>query len=782
MTEAKKTRKKAAPKKDQELALNQKFLGEFKELLNNVNSRSDITGLYAAVSGWHDNNTLHNIYNDFGYPTSLKFENYFSMYDRFGPAKAVVDTVVNLCWLNAPKIQSKSERFEREVKALIKQTNLWNRVKGLDKRQRVGRYAGMLVEIKDGKRLDTEMTAQTSLKQIKNLKPIYEGQLRVQHIDQDEKSDEYGEPTLYNYNSTATGDTDKEDLKISADIHPSRLIMAAEGADDGSIFGTSVLKAPYNDLTDLQKISGAGGEGFYQNTRNAPVITADKEFKAPDTEAKRKELEEEMDGFLNKWRKKFVSKGLTFNYPNIKLDNPKEFADIAWSNIASSEGISSSELRGTQTGKLAGDKDNKSTGIKIQSRRENFLTELVHENIDWFIRYGFLEDAEYEVIWEDMTAATDDEKISVAVKMAETNSKQMQAGLKPVFSEDQIRLAAGHDPLEEEIEMLPKPPPPEDDFTNKMIANLKKKPEINAEDVDSLKDDPTKTLPIRKKWSSQFNVRYKKLKGRINRILLKGDDGDVKGQFVNPITLNEFEFTNDAQSVAEFMSWLQAQIDDLIYTSNATPMDIWQNDFIDDAYLRGIKRTDAEIRALGITAKQIEEARAAAIVGTATPSLASGVGVGIGTKAMPIHLEAIQLLYMREYQALKGVTGDMSKEIGRVLVEGVEQGLGVRDIAKLINDRVDKIGLTRSKLIARTETVRAYNIASVNEGDGLAKELGIKPMYEWVDSDDQRVRKKHRRWDKGGPYTSEEIMKKIGEPNCRCGTKLVLTDEDGNKI
>jgi hypothetical protein len=202
---------------------------------------------------------------------------------------------------------------------------------------------------------------------------------------------------------------------------------------------------------DLRKISGSGGEGFYQNTRSAPVITTKDGFKAPSDKEGKAALEKEIDDFLGKWQKKFVSQGLEFNYPNIKLDNPKEFADISWSNISAGSKLPSDEIRGTQTGVLAGDKNSKSTLRRMNSRRENFLNELVTDVIDWMILYRVLPASTFEIVWDDLLSSSDDEKLTLGDKMASINEKSFRAGLSAVFSEDEIREASGYEELDFEI-------------------------------------------------------------------------------------------------------------------------------------------------------------------------------------------------------------------------------------------------------------------------------------------------------------------------------------------
>jgi len=427
-------------KKEKDIRLNNKYQKELKDLLIKINANNNTRSVYAQMSGGYDNSdTIHNIYNDFGYPDQLQFSNYWNMYRRFGVASAVVNIPPNLSWLKPPSIES-SDRFEREFEELVKNTNLWNRLKGLDKRQRIGRYAGLFVEVADGLMPEEEIGMLNSISQIVNLKPIYEGQLIVDATERNQTSPNYGQPIMYEFNPSGDGDRNRDEA-MTKKIHPSRLIIAAEGADDGSIYGISALENIYNDLMDLRKISGAGGEGFYQNTRNAPVITAQEGFKAPSTTAEKEALETEIDDFLAKWQRKFVSRGLEFNYPNIRLDSPKEFAEVIWNNISAGSGISSSELRGAQTGVLAGDKDNKSTMVMIQSRRENFVNELVTDVIDWFIRYGVLENTQYEINWDDMTETSESDQWDLNNKKADAFSKLIDSLGKVVGDEVDIEKA-----------------------------------------------------------------------------------------------------------------------------------------------------------------------------------------------------------------------------------------------------------------------------------------------------------------------------------------------------
>ena len=89
------------------------------------------------------------------------------------------------------------------------------------------------------------------------------------------------------------------------------------------------------------------------------------------------------------------------------------------------------------------------------------------------------------------------------------------------------------------------------------------------------------------------------------------------------------------------------------------------------------------------------------------------------------------------------------------------------ELAKRINDRVDHIGMTRAKLLARTEVVYASNAAALNEFQAAERTIGKKILAQWWTALDERVRDTHRiRQARIYNFKTAETL--LGEPNCRC--------------
>jgi hypothetical protein len=449
-------RKKPAPEQTAEDELVEK-VNELQQLLANADStwRSQMGAL---ISGGYDNaDTMHNVYLDYGYPASLSFENFWNMYRRFGIAKNVVDLPVDVGWMNDPVITSETEQFNSEFETLDKDVKFLTRAKGLDKRQRVGRYAGMFMRVRDGKHPSEPLTDQMpGTGALMAMVPMYEGQLEVLETDNDPTSERYTLPITYQFKGSGTGSRN-ENAADSFTIHWTRVVVAAEGADNGGIYGIPALEAGYNSLMDLRKIIGAGGEGFYRNAAQSVMFKLDTEKVSGkvDTDLLDK-FNENFDEFTrNRMRRGLWTPGMDPKTLDSDLMSPEHHFKNALNDVSagSTPMIPATILVGQQTGRLASNEDSRSFLSSLNSRNNNHVTDMLRDLIDWCIRWGILPSADYSVEWADLLALSDQEKLENAFKMADTNAKQTDSGGELVFSDEEIREKAGFDELEDPIQV-----------------------------------------------------------------------------------------------------------------------------------------------------------------------------------------------------------------------------------------------------------------------------------------------------------------------------------------
>ena len=413
-----------------------------RQVTTNESGDSIRRRIAAMASGGYDfADTLHNVYLDYGYPATLDFSNYWNMYRRFGLARTVVDLPADRAWITTPTIEGLDSSFGKFTERL----KFWHRMKALDIRQRVGRYAGLFMRISDGKLPDQplEPASIASLDNIVDITPLYESQLKVLTVEQDASSPRLGQPLTYQYSSTAPGGRN-EKASISTTIHWSRVVIAAEGADTGDIYGVSELEAPYNSLMDLRKVIGGGAEGFYKNAAQNVVFSV-KDLTAASRNAEALEnFSAQYNEFdRNRSRRAIMAPGMDVTALESSLINPKEFFNAALNDIASASQIPSTILIGQQTGRLASGEDSEAFNANVQSRRVNFLTQMIGDVIDWCITAGAIPSSDYEVVWDDLLALSDKSRLENAGHMSKINSDNFRAGGGQVFSEAEIRTAAG---------------------------------------------------------------------------------------------------------------------------------------------------------------------------------------------------------------------------------------------------------------------------------------------------------------------------------------------------
>lgn len=423
--------------------------GEIRLMLNTINTmRSQIAQI---MSGGYDfADTLHNIYLDFGYPNELNFFSYWNMYRRFGIARSVCDLPVDITWMRRPEIESGNAQFKRDFEKLADMISFWIRMHAVDRRQRVGRYAGMFMRIRDGRQPSEPIDGRLNgIGSIMQMIPLYEGQLSVNTIDNDPRSENYGMPTMYEFNSGSAGNRN-ELLANSFSIHPDRIVIVSEDADNGGIYGIPALEASYNSLMDLRKILGGGGEGFYKNSSQSILFNLQDSTTAKANEALLTRFNEQYDEFShNRFRRAMWTPGMDAKVLESTLVQPKDFFFNSLYDVSASSKIPATILIGQQTGRLASSEDSRSFLSTINSRREIFATESINAMIDWFIKWGVLPAAEYEIEWDDLLALSQNEQLDNAIKMADINDKQFRSGGSLAFDGAEIREAAGFDPMEE---------------------------------------------------------------------------------------------------------------------------------------------------------------------------------------------------------------------------------------------------------------------------------------------------------------------------------------------
>ncbi|MDT7834973.1 anti-CBASS protein Acb1 family protein [Aquabacterium sp. OR-4] len=408
----------------------------------------------------------------YGYSDTLGFDHFYRAYSRGGAAFGAVHRLLDKCWEEVPRIKrpdtDDETPWEKKLGDLLKSLKAWQKLRDLDRRNMVGRYAGLIYRVADGKRLSEPMERAAKLVDIV---PLFEDQLKVTKWHADETNAEtFGKPAMWQYRRRALSSQGDQQGKPDewADVHPSRVQILAEGAAGGDFLdGVPLLRAGFNALVDLEKVRGGSGESFLKNaSRNlninfspdvSPHVVTSNPDGTPSGKTVRQVLGEQVDNLNRSIDSVLVTQGADAKALQTTQADPEPAWRVAANDFAASVQIPATILFGQQTGRLASDQDQQDWLARCSSRQVNELTPMLEEFIRRGQAAGWIEAGDFEIEWSDLGAPSDKDKVDLADKMANTNKTAMAYGSRPIYTDEEVRRVGGyHEPIAEDD--LPIPP------------------------------------------------------------------------------------------------------------------------------------------------------------------------------------------------------------------------------------------------------------------------------------------------------------------------------------
>ncbi|WP_313030467.1 anti-CBASS protein Acb1 family protein [Brucella sp.] len=403
----------------------------------------------------------HNHYADFGYPEFISFDMLYGMYCRNGVGAAGVDKTILKTWQDAPFLQEKQRDgsegnatketpLEKDIRERFTDLRVWSRIAEADRRSLVGRYGGLILRLADSKTFSEPVdTVPGGILGLVEVIPAWEGQLQVSQWDTDEKSQTYGQPLMYQFNEATVGDNTGTQPR-QFQLHPDRVVIWSR---DGTMDCKSLLEPGYNDLLTLEKISGAGGEGFWKNAKSAPVLEVDPEAKIEEMAKAMgipvEELADKMNEQVEDWQKGFdkllMIQGMQAKSLSVTLPSPEHFFAIALQSFAASISMPVKILVGSQTGERASTEDANEWAQTNMSRRNNTVRPNIMDFVNRLERFKILPEKDWYLDWSDLTEASMTEKIDRVTKMADANQKM--GNTEWIFTPEEMREVVGKEPL-----------------------------------------------------------------------------------------------------------------------------------------------------------------------------------------------------------------------------------------------------------------------------------------------------------------------------------------------
>ncbi|ADU69439.1 DUF1073 domain-containing protein [Pantoea sp. At-9b] len=425
-----------------------------------------LRSLYAGVNG---NTKRTKLWDEFGYPDQIGFDQYYRAYERNAVAHAAVHKLLDSCWIDNPTIidgdeakeSTKTTPWEAQVTKLLKKH--WPKIKDADRRNLIGRYSAILIQFRDGQEwsqpVDRNAVRKLKDKAIVKLIPAWESQVKPGNFDTDTMSETYGQPISYNFNEQPVGDDGTYGVVRGVTVHPERIIILSEGSEDENMLsGVPFLRAGYNKLLDLEKISGGSSEGFLKNASRQLGIAfdANTDMQAIASQAVKAgyaDIGEAMNEKMLKLNRgtdsALVTQSGTTSVLSVAAADPEPTWTVTANEFAASIQCPFTIQFGQQTGRLASDEDKTDWAKRCNGRRWGFMTAVITTLIERFWITGIIDppkSGEITLAWSDLLAPSEKEKIANMNAMADVAVKTTNAFGRSAISPNEVRAQGELEP------------------------------------------------------------------------------------------------------------------------------------------------------------------------------------------------------------------------------------------------------------------------------------------------------------------------------------------------
>lgn len=383
-----------------------------------------------------------------GYPKEITREQYKHLYDRFGPARRVVDVWPDESWMVQPSIFETEDldnvtEFEQRWADIDRSLRgeswfqddegspIWEALHRADRLSGVGAFGGVLIGLNDSQR-DLRMPAEYREEQeITFLRTLDESLIEPTEWEQDPTSPRFGHPNSYLITLT-----DPEDQRQGRgmplhqmSVHWTRFVHMADNLDSSELFGTPRMRSNYDRLVDLRKLYGGSAEMYWKGAfpgysfETHPQLGGQVSF---DTER----AKDQMEQFFNGLQRYLFLKGMSAQTLSPQVVNPTPQINVQLEAIAIDLTIPKRIFMGSERGELASGQDARRWNNIVRRRQNLYVTpRVIVPFVNRLISLGVLpKPTGFSVAWPDLNSLTPEEVASIAQKRTDAIVKYVQAG------------------------------------------------------------------------------------------------------------------------------------------------------------------------------------------------------------------------------------------------------------------------------------------------------------------------------------------------------------------
>lgn len=422
--------------------------------------------------GMNSHGGLRNYNQLFGYPLVIPPETAQYWYSRDGLTHNALGSLAYDSWRKPPAISEDGDRetpFAKAFDQFAQKHSLWTYLMRLDKLQRLGEYAIMVIGFNDS-RPDAPTMANVASKPVNREDglPVVRlsayGQDAATITEWDSDGARFGLPKRYQVQiggkETHVARAGSVPPSMSLAVHHSRVIHMCEEPLSNDALGVSPFGVVYNTLIDNLKVSGGSAEASLQNIKQKFVqLMKDTApgIRNEDRDDRMWKMKKKLEGLSHSMEAAITLRQTDdFKVISGSLHDPSGAHRVTGERVAAGIDKPLSMIRGNQESQIASDKDHLMYAGTIDARQQLTCQPVLRDCIDRLINFGSLPEpasGSYNVgdknekgdwHWPSILVQTDKDSAETSHKRGQTIfvlQRARKAGAK--ISDGEIRLMGG---------------------------------------------------------------------------------------------------------------------------------------------------------------------------------------------------------------------------------------------------------------------------------------------------------------------------------------------------
>lgn len=399
---------------------------------------------------------------EYGWKGQLDFNDFFRLYSRGGISAGAVNKLYGRCWGTHPELiegekkekDRKPTSWEEGLKPILRQGRLWRAFADADRRRLVGRYAALILRVRDSRLMEEPVQRGRGLQEVV---VAWAGSIVPFEYNIDAMSADYGKVRLWQYREPALPGQPARNVTI----HSDRVFILGDWRADAIGF----LEPVFNNFVNLEKTEGGSGESIAKNSARSMNVNFDGSVDLRNLAAMYgvgiNELQEKFNDAARDINQGndilFVTQGATVNPMVANVPNPEPIYNVNLQSISAGVDIPSKILVGNQTGERASTEDEAYMNRRCQGRRVNELSFEIHDFFSHLMTLRIIDQIpEFTVIWDELTEDSLGAKLDNAKKMSEVNAQATANGMgTEIFAREQILGTVGMEDMVDQEPVLP---------------------------------------------------------------------------------------------------------------------------------------------------------------------------------------------------------------------------------------------------------------------------------------------------------------------------------------